>query len=117
MRTLVTGEELADLVGLSAVTIRRYARDGLIPAMVSPGGHRKYEVEAALNALDLLRSRISAQSEPSYADDEVRDIPPTPRGAFVHSPVRVTVRAAAPSAPVLSVAEWNELVEVLDAGV
>jgi hypothetical protein len=114
MSALLTGEELADLVGLSAVTIRRYAREGLIPAKVSPGGHRKYETEAALKALELLRSRMTVLSETSLTDDNLIQIPLTPRGTFVHSPVHVIIRDAAPLAPVLSATEWNELVEVLD---
>jgi hypothetical protein len=116
MSTLLTGEELADLVGVSAVTIRRYARDGLIPARVSPGGHRKYELQSALDALERLRVRISVESVPADAPDgELFDAPPTPRGAFIRMPARVTVRSVAPpSLPVLSSREWDDLVQVLD---
>jgi MerR family regulatory protein len=116
MSTLLTGEELAELVGVSAVTIRRYARDGLIPARVSPGGHRKYEMQSALEALERLRGGISVESVPVDASDgESFDVPPTPRGAFIRMPARVTVRSVAPPFPhVLSSSEWDDLVQVLD---
>jgi MerR family regulatory protein len=119
---LLSGEELADLAGLSAVTIRRYARDGLIPARVSPGGHRKYEAKSALEALDRLRRRIRVESDALPASNpwvedtgEFPDAPPTPRGAFVHIPVRVTISpVSSPCSPVMTPSEWNELVLVLD---
>jgi hypothetical protein len=122
MSALLSGEELADLAGLSAVTIRRYARDGLIPARVSPGGHRKYEAKSALEALDRLRRRIRVESDATPASNpgaedegEFPDAPPTPRGAFIRVPVRVSV-SPVPSATsaVMSPSEWNELVQVLD---
>jgi hypothetical protein len=43
------------------------------------------------------------------------DLVVAPRGAFIRLPVRLTVLpVASPSVPVLSSAEWNDLVQVLD---
>jgi DNA-binding transcriptional MerR regulator len=43
---LVTSAELARALGLSARSIQRYRRDGLItPEVVSPGGHARWDIE------------------------------------------------------------------------
>lgn len=43
---LVTSAELARAFGLSARSIQRYRRDGLItPEIVSPGGHARWDIE------------------------------------------------------------------------
>ncbi|GJF07726.1 MerR family DNA-binding transcriptional regulator [Pseudonocardia sp. D17] len=43
---LVTSAELARVLGLSARTIQRYRQAGvLVPDVVSPGGHARWNVE------------------------------------------------------------------------
>ncbi len=124
MSLLVSGEQLAELAGVSAVTIRRYARGGAIPAVVSPGGHRKYDPDLALRALAELRSRLAMRAaiDPEVALEDGPgdladpfDVPPTPRGAFLIAPALITIREApTPSAPVMTSAEWETFVEAAD---
>jgi excisionase family DNA binding protein len=49
---LLTGEEIAGIYKVAAGTVRRWAREGLLPvAAVTPGGQRRYrrsDVDALL---------------------------------------------------------------------
>jgi predicted site-specific integrase-resolvase len=49
-RTLEAAE-VGKALGLSADSIGRYAREGRIPFDVTPGGHRRYDVEEVRQAL------------------------------------------------------------------
>lgn len=47
----LTPGEVAELYGTTAETVRRWAKEGLIPSVVMPSGRRKYrrdEIESAL---------------------------------------------------------------------
>lgn len=40
---LITAEEIATIYRVSQQTVRRWARDGVLPtAVVTPGGHRRF---------------------------------------------------------------------------
>lgn len=53
-RTLTT-KQVADELGLASATVQKYARDGRIPFVATPGGHRRFclvEVRDALSDPD-----------------------------------------------------------------
>lgn len=53
-RKFLTPAEVARLVGVSATTVTRWAREGKLPCQVTLGGHRRFDpavVEAHLKAL------------------------------------------------------------------
>lgn len=41
---MLTGKQLSKELELSVSTIRAYAREGRIPFVTTPGGHRRYEL-------------------------------------------------------------------------
>lgn len=47
----VTSGEAADVLGLSPHSLGRYARDGRIPSLRTPGGHYRFQIEAVRQAL------------------------------------------------------------------
>jgi MerR family regulatory protein len=62
-------KDIAQELHLSAGTIRTYARDGLIPCELTPGGHRRFDLEAVRDAL----RRLHATPPARLAEDgEVR---------------------------------------------
>lgn len=48
---LVSTRVVADALAVTEHTVRQYARDGVIPFVRTPGGHRRYELAAVLDAL------------------------------------------------------------------
>jgi excisionase family DNA binding protein len=78
--TMLSTDELAQLAGVSAATVRRYARSGDLPAVASPGGHRKFDQREALAALEVLRERIRQAPADEDALFSGFDPPATPRG-------------------------------------
>ena len=53
-KRFLTPAEVARLVGVSATTVTRWAREGKLPCQVTLGGHRRFDpvvVEAHLRAL------------------------------------------------------------------
>ena len=81
--TMLSTDELAQLAGVSAATVRRYARSGDLPAVSSPGGHRKFDQRAALAALAALRERVRQAPADEDALFAGVDPPTTPRGPVV----------------------------------
>jgi excisionase family DNA binding protein len=114
--TMLSTDELAELAGVSAATVRRYARSGDLPAVSSPGGHRKFDQREALAALEGLRERI--RQMPASNDEflSIVDPPATPRGQVVTvvASIRVVERAVVEPSW-LDGAAWEALVEVADA--
>lgn len=52
-KPLLTADEVADIVGVSGETVRRWARDGLVPFIKLPGGHfrfRREDVDSMIGA-------------------------------------------------------------------
>jgi excisionase family DNA binding protein len=39
---LLTPRQAAELLGVNTNTLARWARDGQLPAVTTPGGHRRY---------------------------------------------------------------------------
>jgi len=51
MARLLTTGQLADALGVSPSTVRAYAAEGRIPARLTPGGHRRYDIAEVAAAL------------------------------------------------------------------
>jgi excisionase family DNA binding protein len=114
--TMLSTDELAQLAGVSAATVRRYARSGNLPAVTSPGGHRKFDQREALAALVNLRERI--RQIPASEDERfsLADPPATPRGQVITVVASIRVVEAATVEPSwLDGAAWEALQEVEDA--
>ena len=59
---LVTSAELARVLGLSARTIQRYRQSGdLVPDVVSPGGHARWDVERVRTRLRELAAQRDSE--------------------------------------------------------
>jgi hypothetical protein len=50
-RTLTTAQLLGALPSVSKDSIRRWAREGLLPYDITPGGHRRFDLDEVLEAL------------------------------------------------------------------
>lgn len=50
--------EVGLLLGLSATTIQRYAREGRIRYNVTPGGHRRFDIDEVIADLELSENVI-----------------------------------------------------------
>jgi DNA-binding transcriptional MerR regulator len=44
-RKYIPAKQAAEILGYSTTTLRNWARQGIIPAMLSPGGRYRYDVE------------------------------------------------------------------------
>lgn len=53
MSGYVTTKKVAEALRVSPETVRAYARGGLIPSEATPGGHRRFDLDAVRTALDL----------------------------------------------------------------
>jgi excisionase family DNA binding protein len=65
---LLRPREVAEIFGVRTTTIARWARDGRLTAMLTPGGHRRYS-RAQINAV------LAQDTEPDehlIAEDAVR---------------------------------------------
>jgi excisionase family DNA binding protein len=114
--TMLSTDELAQLAGVSAATVRRYARSGDLPAVASPGGHRKFDQREALAALEVLRERIRQAPADEDALFSGFDPPATPRGPVITVVASLRVLESAVVEPSwLDGAAWEALVEVADA--
>ena len=114
--TMLSTEELAQLAGVSAATVRRYARSGDVPALNSPGGHRKFDQEASLAALGALRERIRAVPSQDDAPFSLADPPCTPPGPIITVPASVRIlEHPCIEPPWLDAAVWEAHIAVLDA--
>lgn len=66
-RTAATSEVAMGL-GLAPATVQKYAREGRIPFGVTPGGHRRFDIEevrAALASPEISAGAVSPDSSPS----------------------------------------------------
>jgi excisionase family DNA binding protein len=66
---LLRPREVAELFGVRTTTIARWAREGRITPLVTPGGHRRYR-RAALRGL--LDDSGAEEAERAFAGDAVR---------------------------------------------
>lgn len=53
MSDYVTTKKIAEALRVSPETVRAYARGGLIPSETTPGGHRRFDLDAVRTALDV----------------------------------------------------------------
>lgn len=53
---MLKSSDLAKELHISEGTVRAYARDGLIPFVETPGGHRRYVLEDVRAALEMAKS-------------------------------------------------------------
>ena len=70
---LMTPREVAELFGVRTTTIARWARDGRLDPILTPGGHRRYsraDVQALITAEDKDAARTA--EERSRAEDAAR---------------------------------------------
>jgi excisionase family DNA binding protein len=113
---MLSTDELAQLAGVSPATVRRYARSGDLPAISSPGGHRKFDRQTALAALELLRERIRQLPANKDATFSTVDPPATPRGPFITVAASLRVLDGPVIEPSwIDAAEWGALLEVANA--
>ena len=70
---LLTPREVAELFGVRTTTIARWARDGRLTPLWTPGGHRRYS-RADVRALIAAEDRASARTaeEQRMAEDAAR---------------------------------------------
>jgi hypothetical protein len=66
---MLKSSDIAKELHVSEQTVRAYARDGLIPFVETPGGHRRYVLEDVLTALSRAKPREFA---PLGEDDAPR---------------------------------------------
>jgi excisionase family DNA binding protein len=52
---MLTSKDIARHLNVTEQTVRQYARDGVIPFETTPGGHRRFDLDAVLLALRLSR--------------------------------------------------------------
>lgn len=60
-----TTKQIADVLGLAPSTVQKYARDGRIPHDVTPGNHRRFDLEEVRDALYAPVSSLSSAPLPS----------------------------------------------------
>jgi excisionase family DNA binding protein len=69
---LLRPREVADLLGVRTATVARWARDGLLKAVIeTPGGHRRYRRDEVL-ALREANSTDPSAEERQLTEDAVR---------------------------------------------
>lgn len=54
---MLTSKDIADALHVSEQTVRAYARDGVIPFVTTPGGHRRFDLGAVRLALAMAERR------------------------------------------------------------
>lgn len=70
---LLTPREVAQLFGVRTTTIARWARDGRLAAVLTPGGHRRYARSAVHALLDAEAERHeTSRPVPTWEKDAVR---------------------------------------------
>jgi excisionase family DNA binding protein len=68
--SLLRPREVARIFGVRTTTIARWAREGALPAVVTPGGHRRYRWSEIRLLFNQLRRQDPAREE--LAQDAVR---------------------------------------------
>jgi excisionase family DNA binding protein len=65
---MLTSSKLGKAIGLSKATVTRLAKEGRIPSIVLPSGHRRFDVEAVKESLSNDMSALLIM--PPVAGDE-----------------------------------------------
>lgn len=68
---LLTPREVAELFGVRTTTIARWVREGRLPSMLTPGGHRRYRLRHVRALLDRTKPDES-ELDRRTAEDAVR---------------------------------------------
>lgn len=79
---LLTPGEVAELLRVDVKTVARYAQTGLLQAIRTPGGHRRYsvsEINALRGAIASHETALSASQVTAICD--ALNIGPDPKGA------------------------------------
>jgi hypothetical protein len=97
-------DQLAAQIPLSPATIRRYAKEGRIPSISTPGGHRRYVLEDVLAALNGIGNMAV---EEILSDIEMTDfgVPPSRVVRVIHT--RAKVNETPTSLSTLTDHEWE----------
>lgn len=73
---LLSSKEIGERIHLSAQTVRRYAREGVIPFVMTKGGHRRYDPAEVARALEMAESYsfepLDSLTEPQLVDPSGR---------------------------------------------
>lgn len=62
---MATTRDIAKALDIDEQTVRRYAREGLIPFSETLGGHRRYDLDEVRTALARARARRFEPTDPS----------------------------------------------------
>lgn len=66
----LTRSQVAELFGVSPHTVTRWAKEGRLPSVLTPGGHRRYPRKSVERLVQELRQEVSHTS--------VQKLPPLP---------------------------------------
>lgn len=66
---LLRPQEVAEMFGVRVNTVARWAREGRLMALRTPGGHRRYILSAIHSIID---ARERREAEREFAEDAVR---------------------------------------------
>jgi excisionase family DNA binding protein len=69
---LLTPREVAEILGVRTTTIARWAREGTLPASLTPGGHRRYRREDVRRLLNRQHGAPSDEAARQLAEDAAR---------------------------------------------
>lgn len=101
---LASSEQVAAALHVGSAAIRKYARAGRIPFVTTPGGHRRYDLEAVRAALGATVE--GDETIPAGDYDDVAD--PGPKGVLDVETEFLGIRP--PAVDTLRPAEWGVLI-------
>jgi hypothetical protein len=90
---MVSSKRIAMEFHITAQTVRQYARDGVIPYVETPGGHRRFELDEVRAALRVARAREFAplrNGEPPRVSDDRSGTPIQTTGMIGAAPTRAS---------------------------
>jgi excisionase family DNA binding protein len=59
---LLTPREVANIFGVRAATVARWAREGRLDHMLTPGGHRRYRLAAVRELIQMTESELGPEN-------------------------------------------------------
>lgn len=69
----LTPREVAEIFGVRTTTVARWSREGLLPAQLTPGGHRRYRRQDVQRLLEHHEQNMSpSEAERQLAEDAAR---------------------------------------------
>ncbi|MGH9009947.1 MAG: MerR family transcriptional regulator [Acidimicrobiia bacterium] len=105
---LVSSEQVAAALHVGPATIRKYARSGRIPFVSTPGGHRRYDLDAVCEALEAGAAAVDLHVGllPGTEYDDIGDVPPK---AVIEVETELCGFGRAPATTGLTAHEWAVL--------